>query len=290
MCSDRVGWAMQTTVLVALGLFVVGGPRVAAQEITSEQRTQIARVKLLVDKAGKDFNAGDNEAAAGKIREAQRELIRLAKTHNAEILGLLKNDHARIVKAQELLKKHDFTFTALPSLDSFSKSKSSDTDADVDDKPTEPSGENPFESDSQVNKTDAVEDDSDEAESDEAESEFDDAEPVSFTKEIVPIIVEHCGQCHIDDNKGRYSAANYNSLKKGTRKGVAVKPRDIEKSRMVQLIEGGEMPPEMPDFPPEKLEKIKTWIAQGAKFDGKSKTEKISTGRSSDSNNSSALK
>jgi mono/diheme cytochrome c family protein len=102
--------------------------------------------------------------------------------------------------------------------------------------------------------------------------------------------VEHCGQCHVDDNKGRYSAANYNSLKKGTRKGVAVKPRDIEKSRMVQLIEDGEMPPQMPEFPPEKLEKIKTWIAQGAKFDGKSKTEKISTGRSGDSNNSSALK
>ena len=128
-----------------------------------------------------------------------------------------------------------------------------------------------------------------------AESE---SEMVSFTKQVAPIIVEHCGKCHIQQTQGRYSAANYNDLKKGTRKGLAVKPNDVEKSRLVTLIDIGKMPPKKvgKTVPPEQLQVLKDWISQVAKFDGNSKqkkanlTEFVSMGREGSSSKGGSSK
>ena len=132
-----------------------------------------------------------------------------------------------------------------------------------------------------------------------AESNSDDAadsDQISFVNHVAPIIVQHCGQCHIDRQNGRYSAATYDSLKKGGRKGSAVRPRDIDKSRLISLIANGEMPPKRKadPVPEDQLQVLKDWIEQGAKFDGESRqkrqrlTEYVSTNGSSSKDGSSS--
>lgn len=91
---------------------------------------------------------------------------------------------------------------------------------------------------------------------------------VSFTKEIVPIVMAKCGRCHVQEAKGRYSAQNFASLVKGSRKGKAVVPGKPESSRLLMLIKTGKMPPKSRGFPPEQIQLIEEWIAQGAQFDG----------------------
>ncbi len=246
---------------------------VAAKDLSDEQKTELARIKSLVDRGGKYFKSGDFEKSADKIREAQKRLIKLAGTKNAEIVTMLKSDYTRIENVQKLLKKEKETFDELPDLNSFMPSaSSSDQVENPDDE------QNPFESDAVSTDKDVGSDaDSKEMDADkEKDAESDKTEMVSFTKEVAPIIVEHCGKCHIKETKGTYSATTYDSLKKGTKKkGVAVKPGDIEKSRMVSLIEGGEMPPKSKSFPADELATLKTWIEQGAKFDGKNKKQTL---------------
>lgn len=91
---------------------------------------------------------------------------------------------------------------------------------------------------------------------------------VSFTKEVVPVLVSKCGKCHVQEAKGRFSAQNFESLMKGTRKGKAVVPNNPEVSRLLSLIKAGKMPPRSRGFPPEQFKTLKDWIEQGAKFDG----------------------
>jgi hypothetical protein len=91
---------------------------------------------------------------------------------------------------------------------------------------------------------------------------------VSFTKEVVPILISKCGKCHIEETKGRFSNKDFVSLMEGSRKGKAVVPNDTEKSRLLTLIKSRKMPPKSKGFPPEQFEILKAWIEQGAKFDG----------------------
>ncbi len=86
---------------------------------------------------------------------------------------------------------------------------------------------------------------------------------VSFKTDVAPIIVEKCGRCHVRGMRGQFSAANYNSLMNSTHVAVGI-PND---SRIIEVIVDGDMPPNG-SVEKEKLETLKAWIQQGAKFDG----------------------
>lgn len=97
-----------------------------------------------------------------------------------------------------------------------------------------------------------------------------DGEQVSFSTQVAPILVQHCGQCHVRGARGEFSAANFVSLKRGTPNGAVIKDGDPGKSALIQLIESGDMPPRG-KVPAEKLKVLKDWVKQGAKFDGENK-------------------
>jgi WD40 repeat protein len=94
--------------------------------------------------------------------------------------------------------------------------------------------------------------------------------PVSFTKDIVPILRTNCSGCHKPDKtKGDLDLTTHVALLKGGKKGAAVIPGDPEKSILYEQIIGD--PPDMPEdgepLKPSEIELIKRWIAQGAKDD-----------------------
>lgn len=212
---------------------------VNAQELDKEQKAKVKRISSLVDKAGDYYKDKDFKSSAKSIKSAQRVMLSLAKSGDETVLKAIKNDYDRLAKARGLLEKKGQKFSDLPPYESLKKSSEGSG--------SKGSGNKDMDSDA-----------------------------VSFVNHVAPIFVEYCGKCHIERSQGRYSVATYEDSKKGTRKGITVKPRDIEKSRLIALVENGTMPPKRENnpVPPEKVQILKDWIEQGAKFDGPSKDKK----------------
>ncbi len=97
-------------------------------------------------------------------------------------------------------------------------------------------------------------------------------ETVSFTKEIAPFMVERCLRCHSgNDPKGKLSLETFESLLSGGKTGAEIVPGSLEKSRLWALV-GEQKPFKMP--PGDAFIKrahwnsLRTWILEGAKYDG----------------------
>ena len=100
------------------------------------------------------------------------------------------------------------------------------------------------------------------AEQEENEGEGEATGKVSFQNNVAPILVAHCGRCHVRGRRGQFSAATFTSLMNSGH----VDPGKPKVSRLIEVIEDGDMPPGG-SLLPKELEVLKQWIAQGAKTD-----------------------
>ncbi|MAT16874.1 MAG: hypothetical protein CMJ46_16565 [Planctomyces sp.] len=99
--------------------------------------------------------------------------------------------------------------------------------------------------------------------------------PVSFFKEIVPILQANCYGCHQPAKaQGSYEMTSFaNLLKGGATEMAAVVPGQPDESYLIDLIEPldgeteAEMPKGKPALVPSEIALIRTWITQGAKDD-----------------------
>lgn len=96
--------------------------------------------------------------------------------------------------------------------------------------------------------------------------------PVSFQKQIAPLLVDKCVGCHnADKAESDYSMATIDLATKGGKHGAAFVPGKPQESLLVNML-NGKAKPSMPfeedplDAPTIAL--IEAWIRQGAKFDG----------------------
>ncbi|MEO8494118.1 MAG: c-type cytochrome domain-containing protein [Planctomycetota bacterium] len=89
----------------------------------------------------------------------------------------------------------------------------------------------------------------------------------SFVKDVAPMLVAKCGKCHVEGSRGDFNMANYEALMKGSKAGVVVFPSDPAGSRIVEVIESGDMP-RGGSLSPQEFTSLKNWIAAGAKYDG----------------------
>lgn len=93
-------------------------------------------------------------------------------------------------------------------------------------------------------------------------------EKISFTGHVAPIILTHCGRCHIEDTKGDLDFKTYASLLKGTPDGSVVIAGQPDTSSFVTLVEDGEMPKRGGPVDAKHIKVLREWVAQGARFDG----------------------
>lgn len=100
---------------------------------------------------------------------------------------------------------------------------------------------------------------------------------VSFVSQVTPVLVAKCGRCHVQDARGMFSMANYATLMKGPTAGKVVFPGDPSGSRIIEVIESGDMPRGGLKVTPEELALVKQWIQEGAKFDGKNDQDTLTT-------------
>lgn len=106
---------------------------------------------------------------------------------------------------------------------------------------------------------------------------------VSFTKDVAPIIVSRCGRCHVTAARGMFQMTDYELLMKGNADGVVVMPGKADGSRIIEVIVSGDMPRGGGKVEDAELTKLKTWIAEGAKFDGPDPKARLVTFVSADS-------
>jgi len=97
--------------------------------------------------------------------------------------------------------------------------------------------------------------------------------PVSFSKDVFPVIKKHCLPCHASDseNPSELFMDSYSDLVKGGKHGKPIVPKKGDESIIVQKLKS---PPPFGDQMPlmtkqkltdDEVEIFKQWIDQGAK-------------------------
>ena len=98
-----------------------------------------------------------------------------------------------------------------------------------------------------------------------------DASPVSYFKDIAPIVREHCAGCHQPSVKqGGLSLTNYEAFMEGGAKGKVIQPGQPDHSLVIAFLTGDQKP-QMPfgqtPLTPEQIDLFRRWIRDGAKDD-----------------------
>lgn len=96
---------------------------------------------------------------------------------------------------------------------------------------------------------------------------------ISFSGEIAPILADKCGNCHGSDNpRARLNLTSFATMKQGGQNGALLVPRNAQKSLLMLRVatqdDQARMPRNGTALGRPELEKIFTWINQGAIFDG----------------------
>ena len=98
-------------------------------------------------------------------------------------------------------------------------------------------------------------------------------ETVHFMQDLMPEMMDTCGRCHNDTVKrSGFSVMSFEKLMKGGDSGAVVVAGSLENSRLWRLVNGDDTPV-MPagnqtGITRKWYENLKTWILEGAKFDG----------------------
>lgn len=91
---------------------------------------------------------------------------------------------------------------------------------------------------------------------------------VSFKDDLAPWLVARCGNCHINQNRGNFSMATFAQLRRGTPSGVVIFPGAARSSRLIEVLESGDMPRGGGQLATQQIEQLAEWINAGAQFDG----------------------
>ncbi len=97
--------------------------------------------------------------------------------------------------------------------------------------------------------------------------------PVSFEREVAPIIKEKCLRCHGPNRQsGRLRLDTFNRMAKGGANGPLVRGRNPRSSLLVARLatkdEKLRMPKNGTALPDDQVQLIARWVSQGAGFDG----------------------
>ena len=91
-------------------------------------------------------------------------------------------------------------------------------------------------------------------------------EELSEFREVRTIFRSRCWKCHSTEvQKGELNLETASGIARGSESGPVVVPSKPHESRILEVLEHGEMPPGDERLPPEQIEIIRRWIDQGAK-------------------------
>jgi mono/diheme cytochrome c family protein len=91
--------------------------------------------------------------------------------------------------------------------------------------------------------------------------------PLTFEKDVRPILKTHCFQCHGEEGetKGDLDVRLARFILKGGKDGPAIVPGKAEESHLIELVKKGEMPKGKTKLKDRDIATLEAWVAQGAK-------------------------
>lgn len=99
----------------------------------------------------------------------------------------------------------------------------------------------------------------------EAHAQVATAGPVSYARQVAPILETRCADCHGAETKeAGLGVTTYADLMKGSEYGTVVEAGDPAASLLMEMITAGEMPQDAPAMPADEIEILRAWIAAGA--------------------------
>ena len=192
-------------------------------------------IRALIGEAAQSYKQRDYSAAAKKIALAQTQISKVISAADESKLTQFRPLYLSVKRARSLLIEKG---QSMPPLVAWPKIAVQADGESTGTTPIKPS----------ANKSEAT---------------------VSFTKQIVPILTAKCGRCHIRGNKGGVRLSSYASLMRGSEDaGVIVFAGDDRGSRLIEVIESGDMPRGGLQVAGDELLLLRQWIREGAKFDG----------------------
>lgn len=226
----RVHFSIRVCGTIAMwGALSWWGASLATAAPTAKQREESRELGLAITKAGGLYKDGKLKEAADLLKDVQGRLEKLSTDGGKDVLPLVDPLFGKLERAHALLELEGIT---LPPL-------------------KKPTGEAPP------------------AKPGEKPGAAPKNGELSFVTHIAPIMISKCGRCHVQDAKGMFSMANYEVLMKGPTAGKVIFPGDPSGSRLIEVIESGDMPRGGLKVTAEEMTALKKWIQDGAKFDGK---------------------
>lgn len=224
-------------VLLLCGLFV-SNIQAAPDE---EQRMQLQALKLDIRKTSNFLKRGMIAESVELVRDIQSRMETLGAAGDAEVMQELKNLAESLAVSHGVLELEGYTLKPLsaPSMASVPMMMAND--------PAAPGVPGPAPAPLPTTFPTAN---------------------ISFTKHVAPILIARCGNCHVTGARGGFSANTFEALMKGPAAGTVIFPGDDIGSRLIETIETGDMPRGGGSVRPPELTALKTWIKEGAKYDG----------------------
>jgi len=261
MYSQNSRWAVPSPVrryrlLVAVALLSsLFLSDVGRAELNPQQKQQVTEIAKLVREAGVLFQAGDFGESGKRIESAMTQIDSLIEQGGPEAYDAVAPAFGRIVNAHALLELEGI------ALRPFERPRRPEMAA----KAETPANSKPDKTPETPDKTPARRP---KPQRGAGQPDQQDAGP-SFVRQIGPLLVQHCGRCHINRTQGNFSMANFAMLAQGPPEGTVIFPGDPVGSRLIETIETGDMP-RGGTVPAAHLQLLKDWVSAGAKYDGNS--------------------
>ena len=222
-----------------------------AADLTIAQKTQVQAVARLLRQAGENYQAAAFDAAGKNLADAMDKIDEALLDAGPDVYDAISPAFSKLVRAQAMLELEGVMVRpfAPPDRPESVAKDDAQSKAMVDSKPVRPARRKPA---PPINPLAAS------------------IPPISFTQTVAPILVQHCGRCHVEGSRGDFSMATFARLAQGPPEGVVIFAGDVAGSRLIETIETGSMPKGGGSVPPEHLKILKDWIAGGAKYDGAS--------------------
>ncbi|MEY4176634.1 MAG: hypothetical protein RLY70_208 [Planctomycetota bacterium] len=204
---------------------------------TPAQREEIAALGTALTRAGNLYKQGKHAESGAVVKEVQAKVEKLAAADKS-LLSFLESLYTKLERAHAVLELEG---VELPPL-----KKPSDVEPEAKPAAGKPGAGPP---------TGAV----------------------SFSKHVVPILIGKCGNCHVNNARGNFSISSFAALKKGPPGGTVIFPGDPIGSRLIEVIESGDMPRGGLKVSADELATLKKWITEGAKYDGQNEQDGLAS-------------
>jgi mono/diheme cytochrome c family protein len=197
--------------------------------VTGEQRAKLKELSEKTNEAAAFYKSGEYLKCAELVSEVREGLVDLLSEPEPALLRLAKPIYLRLQRARTLLELEGAELKPLPAWKELSRGDGSSGSGGIDEEKMA---------------------------------------KVSFSKDLAPWLIEACGRCHIDASRGSFSLASFAALRSGVRGAPVVYSGDTKGSRLVEVIESGDMPRGNRKVSSDQLSLLKKWVEQGAEFDG----------------------